>query len=88
MDHSSPVYENNKFDRMIERVLPNGNIACFTSDNPPKRDRYVNPKIEEELIEFKQEIEEKHHESEINKTYKFPRPFLDGNKLSHSYDKN
>ena len=52
MDHASPSYDN-KFDRTFERVLPNGNIVCYTSDNPPKKERYVNPKIEEELVEFK-----------------------------------
>ena len=43
----------------------------------PTKERYVNPKIEEELVEFKQEIEEKHHESVINKTFSFPRPLWD-----------
>ena len=52
MDHASPTFEG-KFDRHVERILPNGNIACFTSDNPPKKERYINPKIEEELVEFK-----------------------------------
>ena len=81
MDHSSPVFDkfDNKFDRQLERVLPNGNIVCYTSDNPPKKERYVNPKIEEELVEFKQEIEEKHNESKNNKTYKFPLPLLTSN---------
>ena len=52
MDHASPVFDN-KYERQAERVLPNGNIVCYTSDNPPKKERYVNPKIEEELVEFK-----------------------------------
>ena len=36
--------------------------------------RYINPKIEQELVEFKQEIEEKYCTSETNMTYVFLRP--------------
>ena len=38
-----------------------------------KKERYINPKIEAELIEFKEEIEEKFATSEMNNTYKFQR---------------
>ena len=33
----------------------------------------MNPKIETELIEFKEEIEEKFLASEVNKMFSFPR---------------
>jgi hypothetical protein len=38
-----------------------------------KKERYVNPKIETELVEFKDEIEEKFHASDVNKLFVFPR---------------
>ena len=38
-----------------------------------KKERYINPKIEAELVEFKEEIEEKFAASEMNNTYKFQR---------------
>jgi hypothetical protein len=44
-------------------------LAC----GPLTKERYINPKIEEELVEFKEEIREKFHASKMNKTYKFPR---------------
>jgi len=37
---------------------------------------YYNPKIEQELLEFKEEIHEKFYKSEINRVYRFPRPLL------------
>ena len=44
-------------------------MAC----GPLKKPRYVNEKIEEELIEFKQEISDKFAKSAMNRTFKFPR---------------
>ena len=38
-----------------------------------KKARYINPAIEKELAEFKEEIAEKHAKSEMNKTYVFKR---------------
>ena len=38
-----------------------------------KKARFINEKIEEELIEFKQEISDKFEKSEMNLTFKFPR---------------
>lgn len=35
--------------------------------------RYINSKVEEELVEFKKEIEEKFRNSEINKSYNLLR---------------
>jgi hypothetical protein len=37
-----------------------------------KKARFVNPKIEEELVEFKIEIADKFQASQMNKTYIFP----------------
>ena len=59
--------------------LSNGNIAAFTclqaqlQISSGNKNRYINPKIEQELVDFKQEIEEKFHDSETNKYYKFKR---------------
>jgi hypothetical protein len=39
--------------------------------------RHINPKIEQELLEFKVEIEEKFAKSRMNKEYLFPRPLLE-----------
>ena len=55
--------------------LPNGNIPEYAC-GPLTKKRYINPKIEQELVEFKQEIKEKHEASSINHIYKFPRPLL------------
>jgi hypothetical protein len=52
--------------------LPNGNIPAFAC-GPLTKDRYINPKIEQELVEFKQEIEDKFNESVTNRIYVFPR---------------
>ena len=57
---------------MLEKRLPNGNIPCYAC-GPLKKERYVNPKIETELVEFKDEIEEKYHASDVNKLFVFPR---------------
>ena len=57
---------------MDGRILPSGYqiaLAC----GPLKKARYINPAIEKELTEFKEEIAEKHAKSEMNKTYVFPR---------------
>ena len=54
------------------RVLSSGYeiaLAC----GPLKKPRYINPTIEKELAEFKEEIAEKFEKSDINKTYVFPR---------------
>jgi hypothetical protein len=58
--------------------LSNGNIASFTSieaqlEIESGKKRYINPKIENELIEFKEEIEEKFWQSEMNKNFRFKR---------------
>jgi hypothetical protein len=55
-----------------EKPLANGNTPAYAC-GPLTKERYINPKIEQELVDFKQEIEEKYHDSEINRTYSFPR---------------
>lgn len=50
----------------------NGNIIALAC-GPLKKARYVNPKIEKELVEFKKEIEEKFEKCET-KNYQFLRP--------------
>ena len=52
--------------------MPSGNIPSFAC-GPLQKERYVNKKIEEELVEFKLEIKEKFQKSEINKNFVFPR---------------
>lgn len=50
-------------------------LAC----GPLQKQRFINDKIEAELVEFKQEITDKFEKSSINKHFKFPRvPFGGG----------
>ena len=56
-------------------------IIGLTSSVPLKKKRYINPKIEAELVEFKKEIEQKFEKSQI-KNFKFPIR----NNLSHLPD--
>ena len=55
--------------------LSNGNIPEFAC-GPLTKPRYINPKIEKELVEFKMEINDKFWQSKINHSYSFPRPLL------------
>ena len=64
--------EENSDSEEVEKVLPNGNIVAFAC-GPLLKERYINPKIEQELVEFKQEIEDKFHESDVNRQFRFPR---------------
>jgi hypothetical protein len=64
------VVKASQFDK--EATLANGNIAAYAC-GPLKKQRYINPKIETELVEFKEEIEEKFHASDVNKRFVFPR---------------
>ena len=50
----------------------NGNIIALAC-GPLTRPRYINPKIEAELVEFKKEIEDKFASSDVNKKFVFPR---------------
>ena len=49
-----------------EQFAPNGNIIAYAC-GPLKRKRYINPKIEAELVDFKKEIEEKFAKSPLKK---------------------
>ena len=51
--------------------MSNGYIVALAC-GPLKKQRYVNPKIEKELVEFKKEISEKHQKSQL-KSFVFPR---------------
>lgn len=48
-------------------------LAC----GPLKQPRYINPKIEEELKEFKLEISQKFKASEMNRKFVFPLMSID-----------
>ena len=49
----------------MERKAANGNYVAFAC-GPLKRPRYINERIEQELIEFKKEIEDRFSKSKIN----------------------
>jgi len=51
------------------------------ANGPLKQPRYINPKIEEELREFKLEIKQKFESSEMNKNFTFPRLIQDMDQL-------
>lgn len=40
---------------------------------PLKKPRYINEHIEQELIDFKNEIEHKFANSKVNRVFKFPK---------------
>lgn len=54
-----------------EERASNGYIIALAC-GPLKKQRYINPKIEVELADFKKEIEEKYHKSDLL-GWKFPR---------------
>jgi hypothetical protein len=66
---------NNFFvrERSVERRAANGNYVAFACGPLIGRQRYINEKIEEELVEFKREIEEKYARSKVNREFKYPR---------------
>jgi len=55
---------------LIEQRASNGNIIAL-ANGELKRARYINPKIEAELVDFKKEIEEKFAKSKL-RAFKFP----------------
>ena len=67
-----------KFDKKerdcfsVERRVASGNYLGFAC-GPLRRPRYINERIELELVEFKQEIEERFEASKVNRMFKFPR---------------
>mmetsp|Transcript_20012 Transcript_20012/g.30780 ORF Transcript_20012/g.30780 Transcript_20012/m.30780 type:complete len:111 (+) Transcript_20012:592-924(+) len=54
----------------IEQKASNGNIIAL-ANGELKHERYINPKIEAELVDFKKEIEEKFAKSKL-RNFKFP----------------
>ena len=56
---------------MNETRLSSGNLMALAC-GPLKRQRYINPKIELELIDFKKEIEEKFEKSPL-RSFSMPR---------------
>jgi hypothetical protein len=66
----SALYRTEHADEMINEE--NGNIIALAC-GPLKKPRYINPKIEKELVEFKKEIEEKFEKCET-RHYQFLRP--------------
>ena len=65
-----------------ESRAPNGNYIGFTG-RPLENinDRYINPKIEEELKDFKKEIEEKFAKSKL-KAFQFPLKKKNNSKIT------
>jgi hypothetical protein len=59
------------YHHLIEHVQKDGRIYSLAC-GPLVKPRYVNPKLEKELTEFKVEIEEKHQASKM-KDFVFPR---------------
>lgn len=66
---STKSVDANSRRTMIHR-LSNGNIPAYAC-GPLKRERYINPKMEIELKNFKKEVEKRFKKSTIN-AYKFP----------------
>lgn len=56
---------------MPEKRLSNGNIPCYAW-GPLKQPRYINERMEVELINFKKEVAKRFAKSKIT-TYKFPK---------------
>ncbi|CDW81276.1 UNKNOWN [Stylonychia lemnae] len=55
----------------VERRAANGNYIAFAC-GPLRRPRYINERIEQELLEFKEEIEERFAKSKVNQDFTFP----------------
>jgi len=56
---------------MVEHPANNGCTGVYAC-GPLTRQRYINPKLEKELVEFKKEVEGKFSKSEAS-TFTFPR---------------
>ena len=56
---------------------PHDLYTVWLANGPLKQPRYINPKIEDELREFKLEIKQKFETSVMNKGYVFPRVLPD-----------
>ena len=51
----------------LEKRTSKGNIIAYACGPLRKKGRYINPKIEKELVDFKKEIEEKFAKSPLRK---------------------
>ena len=60
-------------ERSMERRSANGNYVAFACGPILGRQRYINERIELELMDFKLEIEEKFAKSKVNRDFRFPR---------------
>ena len=71
---ASRMMHNKQIGHMMmaqqEQRTSSGNIIALAC-GPLLRQRYINPKIEAELVDFKKEIEDKFAKSKI-KNFKFP----------------
>ena len=63
---SQRITDRDKSHRDKEQRTSEGNIIALAC-GPLKKKRYINPKIELELVEFKKEIEDKFAKSAIKK---------------------
>jgi hypothetical protein len=65
--------------RSRQRMRQHRNIVAYTGPEAQRAlesgatERYINHKIEAELVEFKEEIERNFGNSEMNRTYVFKR---------------
>jgi hypothetical protein len=64
----------------VERRAANGNYIAYACGPILGRSRYINERIELELVDFKKEIEEKFAGSAVNANFKFPRQELKAQK--------
>jgi len=55
-----------KKERSVERRAVNGNYVAYACGPIIGRPRYINERIELELVEFKKEIEDKFARSQVN----------------------
>lgn len=61
-----------KQERSVERRAANGNYIAYACGPLVGRPRYINERIELELVDFKKEIEDKFAKSRVNKEFRFP----------------
>lgn len=59
----------------VEQKTRFGNIICnaFWGFWPSDEERYINPKMEDELITFKNKIKNRFKERDIPESFEFPR---------------
>ena len=62
-------------------MLANGNIPAYACGHIKEADRYINPKMEQELSEFKIELVRRFKKSKITE-WKFPRKLEESGNMS------